>query len=238
MSTHTFAPRSKRSRLLVFAPTLICIGVVAFIASGASIVPGANAVTAIGVTGTVNSTFTVDPGSTGGSGITGCADESIGTTFAATAAMSNGCQISVTSNSVNGVTVTFDNNNAAANDANGFFCADPDTAGPLPRECGAVGALGNRVGNVSGTNKAIGANKFGLALRAVGGDGGIAAGAGAPTVDATPTTAETIWNEIHANGAGTALCATTGPNTTGSTCDFVFGGQGQGAAQGAGAYTG
>ncbi|MBC7632031.1 hypothetical protein [Aeromicrobium sp.] len=238
MSTHTLAPRSKPSRLLVFAPTLLILGVIAFVASGASVVPGASAVTAIGVTGTVSSTFTVDPTATGGTGATGCADESLGATFQSTAAYSNGCRISFTANAANGVTITFDNNNAAANDANGFFCVDPDGAGVAPRDCGAAGATANRVANVTGTSQTLASDKFGLALTAVGGDGGVAAGAGAPTVNAAPTSASAAWNQIGTNGAGTTLCTTTGPNTTGSNCDFVFGGLGKGAVQAAGSYGG
>jgi len=238
MSTKTHMPRNKRMCLLAFAPTLVCIGAVAFIASGASIVPGASAVTtAVAVDGTVNSTFTVDPGTTGGTGATGCADETLGNAFASAPVVSNGCRVTFTANSVNGVTITFDNNLAGANDGNGFFCADP--AGAAPRDCGILGDQENRLEDVTGVNQALAADTFGLALVGVGGDGGTAAGAGAPTVDSTPNPGDASWNQIHAKNSGTALCATTGPNGgTGSTCDFVFGGQGSGASQGSGVYTG
>lgn len=238
MSTPAKKTRSRRARLLAFTPALVCIGVTAFVASGASLVPGASAVTTVGVSGTVSSTFTADPTAGGGSGPTSCTDETL-TSFDSAFAASDGCQISFTTNNINGATVTMDNALSGANDANGFFCADP--AGAAPRDCGAAGAAGTeaRLDNVAAVNSTITADTFGVALMSIGGSGGVSAGAGAPTVNAAPTAATPVWNPIPANGAGTVLCQTSGPNSgTSSTCQFKFGGRGSGASQGAGAYSG
>ncbi|MCW2949215.1 MAG: hypothetical protein JWN41_228 [Thermoleophilia bacterium] len=227
-------------RYLVFVPALLCIGATAFIASGASLVPGASAVSTVSITGNIGSSFSTDPTVSGGAGATGCADETL-TTFAAAFAASNGCTITFNTNNVNGATVAMDNNYSGANDANGFFCVDPDVAGPAARNCGAAGAGGTeaRVDNVAAVNSTITSDTFGVALMSVGGSGGTAAGTGAPTVNAAPVAATAAWNPIPANGAGSQLCHSTGPNTAvDSTCQFKFGGQGSGASQAAGDYSG
>jgi hypothetical protein len=240
MSTTMKNIRSRRARLLAFAPALVCIGVTAFVASGASLVSGASAVTSVNVTGTVSTTLATDPVITGGGGATGCADETLASGFASAFRVSNGCQVSINSNGLNGVSVLMDNNNAAANDANGFFCVDADGAGAGARDCGTVGNQEARLDNVTGVNQTVNAaDTFGVTLMAVAGSGSPAAGTGAPTLSgATPTAAAAVWNEIPDNGAATQLCRTAGPNTTDATCQFAFGGQGSGATQSSGDYSG
>lgn len=224
--------RKRVARLLAFGPAVIMVCVTAFVASGASIVGGATAASTVGVSGSVSSTFSTDPG------LTGCADETL-TSFASAFAASNGCQISFTSNNATGAEVVFDNNNTGVGQSEAFFCSDADGAGTTyTRSCSTDAS---RLENLVGKGNAIAADTFGLALTAVGGGGSsltTSAGSGVSAADATPLATDLIWAGVPAQGAAVQLCSLAEPNSTTSTCDFVFGGQGEGATQGAGDYTG
>ncbi len=224
--------RKRTTRLLAFGPALVMMCVTAYVASGASVVGGATAASTVGVSGTVSSSFSTDPGVTGGAGATGCGDESVGTSFATAFAASNGCQISFSSNNGTGSQVAFENDNAGAVD---FFCADPDGAGALPRSCAADG---NTVNDLTGTGNTLAAEGFGLALMAVGGDAGTLAGAGVSAADPTPLVGDSVWAGIPDQGSAAVLCRYPGAHTASSTCQFAFGARGKGASQGAGSYSG
>jgi hypothetical protein len=221
----------RRHQLLAFAPALVVIGITALTASGMSVVSGATAASSVGVTGTVTSTFSTDPGVTGGGGATGCADETVGT-FASTAGISNGCTVSFSSNNATGSEIVFENDQAGAVP---FFCADPDGAGPLSRDCSVAG---NTVANLSGAGNALASDRFGLALVSLGGDAGTTAGTGVSAADPAPAAASTIWAGIPVQGSAAQLCRFATAHTTSSSCNFVFGALGKGGTQGAGAYTG
>ncbi|MCW2961343.1 MAG: hypothetical protein JWM90_1730 [Thermoleophilia bacterium] len=228
---------TKRTKLIAFVPALVVIGITAFAASGASIITGATAASSIGVGGSVTTSITTNPTVDGSVGGTGCASETIGTTFANASGVSDGCQITFSSNGGNGAEVRFENAETAAGQIEAFFCADADGAGPGTRTCTApAGRLEDR----PAAPGALAADQFGIALRAVAGDGGTpTAGAGVAAADASPLAGDLIWVGVPANGASAQLCHSTAPNTTGTTCDFVFGGYGAGtASQGSGDYTG
>ena len=227
---------AKRTKFLAFLPALVAVGVTAFVASGASIISGATAASSVGVDGSVTNSITVNPGLGSGAANVNCTGESIGTSFAATFQPSDGCQLSFSSNGPNGAEVVFENTAANAGQA-AFFCSDGITGAGGTRSC-ATNA--GRLENASGTPGAIadGSDLFGIALRAVGGDGGTTTGTNMAAADATPTGPESIWVGIANTGTTRQLCRSTGPNTTGSTCDFVFGGSGSGGTQGSGDYSG
>jgi hypothetical protein len=227
------SPRSKRvTRLLAFGPALVMVSVTAWVASGASVVGTATGASTVGVTGTVSSSFSTDPGITGGGGASGCADESVGAGFASTAAASNGCTITFSSNNATGAHVVFDNNNAGAVD---FFCGDPDGAGALPRDCATNG---NTVDDLVGSGNMIVAEGFGLALKSVGGDAGTARGSGISALNPAATLGAASWSGIPDQGSAVELCDFPSANTTNSTCNFAFGALGKGGTQGAGDYSG
>lgn len=226
-------PHSKRAtRLLAFGPALVMISVTAWVASGASVVGTATGASTVGVTGTVSTSFSTDPGVTGGGGATGCTGESVGSGFATVAGVSDGCTISFSSNNATGANVVFDNNNAGAVD---FFCADPDGAGALPRSCATDG---NTVNDLVGPGNALTAEGFGIALKSVGGDAGTARGAGISALNAGASAAAASWSGIPDQGSAVELCDFPGANATTSTCNFAFGALGKGGTQGAGDYSG
>jgi len=228
------SPRTTKA--LAFAPALVAIGVTAIAASGLSLVSGATAATSVAVSGEVTSTFSTTPGATGGAGATGCADETIAS-FASAFAASNGCRVSFSSNNGSGSELTFENQNTGAGQNEAFFCSDGDDGAGGTRDCTLDV---DRLEDVSGGPGTIanGSDQFGIALVATGGDGATVKGAAMANADATPTGADSIWVGIPANGAAAQLCAIAQPNSTSSTCDFVFGGSGEGGTQGAGDYTG
>ncbi len=166
---------SRRHKLLAAAPALVVIGITALAASGLSLISGATAASTVGVTGTVASSFSTSPTTTGGGGATGCADEDLGPNFRSAAIASNGCTISFSSNNATGSQVVFENDNAGAVD---FFCGDPDGAGALPRDCATDG---NTVNDLVGSGNTLASEGFGIALKSVGGDAGTARGAGSTT---------------------------------------------------------
>lgn len=227
-------PTQKRTmRLLAFGPALVVIFATAYVASGVSVVGSASGVSTVGVAGTVASTFSTDPGVTGGLGATGCADESVGSTFKTAAGISNGCTITFSSNNGTGSEVVFENNNVGAVD---FFCADPDGGGVLPRSCATNQ---NTVDDLVGSGNTLATEGFGLALVSTAGGDGATAGTGVSAADPTPTDIEGIWAGIPDNGSAVQLCRYGSANTAaGSSCNFVFGALGKGVTQGAGDYTG
>jgi hypothetical protein len=224
---------SKRSmRLLAFGPALVIACVTAYAASGVSVVGSATGASTVGVTGTVGSTFSTDPGVTGGNGATGCADETVGTSFASSAGISNGCTITWSSNNGTGSEVVFENDNAGAVD---FFCADPDGAGALPRDCSTDA---NTVDDLTGNGNDLTGQGFGIALVSTAGGDGATAGSGVSAADSSPDASESIWAGVPDQGSAAQLCSYGGANSTTSSCNFVFGALGKGGTQGAGDYTG
>jgi hypothetical protein len=226
------SPTKRTTRLLAFGPAMVAICVTAYAASGVSVVGSATGASTVGVSGTVSSSFSSDPGVTGGGGATGCADESVGAAFATVAGVSNGCTVTFSSNNGTGSEIVFENDNAGAVD---FFCGDPDAGGALPRDCTTNA---NTVDDLAGAGNDLTAEGFGLALTAVGGDGGGTGGSGVSAPDATPTAGESIWAGIPDQGSAAQLCDFGGAHTTNTTCNFVFGALGKGGTQGAGSYTG
>lgn len=244
------APRprkmTRRQKLLAFGPALVVGCMTIYVASGASVVSSASGVTNVNVVGSVSTSFSADPGVTAGAGATGCDDETLGTGFKSTAAVSNGCTITFSSNNGTGSRVVFDNANAGAVD---FFCADPDRVdlnadgdvvdvgesdGALARSCAADG---NTVNDLpAGAVADLTAEGFGIALTAIGGDGGAAGGGVTAAAAANPATVQ--WGGIPDNGSAQALCTYGTAHTASSSCNFVFGGLGKGVTQGAGAYSG
>jgi hypothetical protein len=221
-------PRSKRvTRLLAFGPALVMISVTAWVASGASVVGTATGASTVGVTGTVSSSFSTDPGVSGD-----CTGESFAADFRTVARVTDGCTISFSSNNSTGANVVFENDNAGAVD---FFCADPDGAGPQPRSCAVDG---NTVNDLVGSGNALTAEGFGIALKSVGGDAGTARGAGISALNASATPSTAAWSGIPDQGSAVELCDIPGANATTSTCNFAFGALGKGATQGAGDYSG
>ncbi|MCW2925407.1 MAG: hypothetical protein JWM98_2811 [Thermoleophilia bacterium] len=228
---------SKRTKLLAFAPALLVVGVTAVVASGASMVSGATAASTVAVNGTVASTFSTSPTTGTGSGPTSCTDETL-VNFTGTFAASDGCQISFTSNNPTGAEVVMTNNSATDP---AFFCADPDGAGAAVRTCASDAV---RLEDLVGTGNTIPAASdfFGIALMSVGGTGATTgttvAGSGVSAPNAAPTGASAVWAGIPKLAATSQLCKITENNATTSTCQFKFGGSGEGATQSAGDYTG
>jgi hypothetical protein len=235
------APRprklSRRQKLIAFAPALVVGCMTAFVASGASIVPGATA-SSVNISGTVGGSVITDATPTGA----GCPDVAgtrtfdVGSSWYNTPVTTFGagvCTIAFRTNGGSGAEVRMQNANAA-DPATQVFCNDP--SGAAPRDC----ASGN-VDNVSGTGQTLsgGADRFGIALVDAAGAAGNAAGAGVGGIeDATPNAADASWAPIPDNGASTVLCATTGPNPgADATCDFAIGVHGEGAGQASGAYS-
>jgi hypothetical protein len=233
MTTMTFQPRvSRRMRLIAFAPALICVGAVALVASGWSPVPGASAAGSnVTLTGTVNSAIATDAAASGS-----CASLNLdfGSSWAGTPTLNTGgaCVISYATNDVNGAEVKFKNNTVGEADP---FCTDPDGAGPALR-CSGTGGVTN-VGAIGSTLNG-GVNRFGIALTAIAGDGGNAAGTGVSAA-APAAVATAQWAPIPTNASAAAqLCKTTGISTT-STCSFELGLNGRGTStQASGSYTG
>lgn len=224
-----------RTKLLAAAPAAIVVAMTAVVASGMSVVSSATA-SSVGVQGSVTPAVLIDASPSGAGcpviGTTNTFD--MGSTWNGTPTVAAGgaCTVTFATNGGIGAEVLFKNANAGAQ----VFCNDPDNGGALPRSC----ASGN-VTDVVGTGNTLnaGADRFGLALMAVGGDGGTVAGTGVSGADAAPLPADAIWAGIPANAAaGSQLCRTSGPST-GSTCDFTVGVHGKGAAtQPSGTYTG
>lgn len=226
--------QKRTKKMLAFTPALIAICATAYVASGVSVVGSATGASTVDVSGTVGSSFSADPD------VSGCAAQSVGGSFATAAAMSAACPIKFSSNNGTGSELVFENDNVATDLA--FFCADPDRDdsvpinGPLARDCSAAG---NRVEDATAAPQAIASNRFGLALESVTGDTGGLGGTGVAAPDSSPTTGESIWVGVPDLASPAQMCRYPGPNTsTGTTCTFRFGAQGQGATQGAGHYTG
>jgi hypothetical protein len=223
--------RKRTMRLMAFGPALVMVCIAAYAASGVSVVSSATGASTVGVAGSVTSTFSADPGLTGGTGPLACGDESVGA-FASTAGMSDGCQVSFSSNNGTGSHIVFENDQAGAVP---FFCGDPDGAGALPRDCSTAA---NTVSNLTGTGNQLTADSFGLALMAIGGDAGVVAGSGVSAPNAAPGATDNVWAGIPAQGSAAELCRFPGAHTTNTTCQFKFGALGKGGVQGAGDYTG
>jgi hypothetical protein len=238
---------SRRQKLLAAAPALVIGCMTIYVASGASVVGSATGASSVGVVGSVSTSFSADPGLTGGTGATGCSDESVGITFKSAAGISNGCTITFSSNNGTGSRVVFDNNNAGAVD---FFCADPDRVdsngdgdvgdagesdGAAARSCATDS---NTVNDLIGTGNSLGSEGFGIALKSLSGDVGTAAGGGVSAADPTPLATDSVWAGIPDNGSAAALCTFGTAHATDSSCNFVFGALGKGATQGAGGYSG
>jgi len=228
--------QSKRmTKLLAFLPAALVIGVTAIVASGMSVVSGATAASTVGVTGNVSSSFSTSPGVTGGGGLTGCSDETLGT-FSNGFAPSNGCTITFSSNNVNGADVVFSNDTTGVGQSEAFFCSDGVDGVGGTRSCATdLGRLDDAVG--IGQTILNGSDRFGLALMSLSGDGTPTQGTGVSAVDADPLSTDAVWSGIPVTASPIQLCRSTGPNTTSTDCQFKFGGSGE-LSQGAGDYTG
>ncbi len=233
--------RKRTTRLMAFGPALVMMCVTAYVASGASVVGSAAAVSTAGVQGTVATAGSSDPDVSDPD----CAGENsaTGETLAAgwesaltmTGGAGAGCTLTFWTNNGNGATVNYADDYGGAT----FFCLDgaPGGTADATRICGIDN---QNVGNVApGGAIANGDDEFGIALTDVTGGGGATNGTGATgTPVATPATTDAVWWPITA--ATQQLCRTTTSNTaaTLANCTFKLGGSGEGATQGAGTYYG
>lgn len=219
--------KSKRmTRLLAFGPALVMVAVTAFVASGASIVGGANA-SLVNVTGSVNGSVSTDATSVVGS-CTDTALDNFETAFDAT----DDCTVEFAANYAAGAEVQFSDNNGGA----AFFCSDGVVGAGGTRDCTVAG---NRVENVA-ANSALTNDTVGIALTSTNAAGGVepatrgATFIDAADVNAAPTAGDAVWYPITA--AAQELCFTTAPNTN-TRCSFRVGADGD-SATGSGDYTG
>lgn len=228
----------RKSTALAFLPALLAIGVTAVVASGASLISSATASTSVAVSGSVSSSFSTSPGATGGAGATGCADETIAS-FASAFARSNGCEVSFSSNNFTGSELVFENQATGVGQSEAFFCSDGITGAGGTRSCAVDSGRVDDLPAGAPTTIADGSDTFGIALMAVNDVAeGTAVGSDMAAVDSDPQGTDSVWVGIPANGAPKQLCAMGGSNSGTSTCQFAFGGSGEGGAQGAGDYTG
>ena len=218
------APRprklSRRQKLIAFAPALVVGCMTVFVASGASLVPGATA-SQVNITGSVNGSISTD------ATMTGCAATENLANFATSYAQTPACTVTFAANYASGAEIQYEDT-AVAQPA--FFCSDGVVGAGGTRDCSVAA---NRVENVA-ANSAITNDTLGLGLTAVGGTGIVpTAGAGVEAAQAAAA-GTAMWYPI--TDADRELCFTAAP-TTNSTCTFVIGADGD-AATGSGDYTG